>query len=824
MKSRILPLIALAVLMVFALGACGAHQIPPIPTPAVAGDATASPQADTTNDEGGPIRLAGSLNYTNFGLADLLESPSLALLDMVYVIQRDRSKFAPMENQILGRLTSPVSPPPVQYEIDLPLEPQGTYLDLDNDGEEDQGVQVFYIALTENLNGDSYQQQLDQLIGNYSYLTDPATGELVNGSLLLYAPDDQQAFPNGFGDDGLLFTEDDPTAPVPQGYTVVHFGPDGFTFDRAHEAEMNLLEEPSQASPDFSDQGIVESFNSLIDHLAVHYSFTDLRNLDWEAIRAKYLPMVEQAAQLQDPTTATAFYEVVLYRMAQSLNDAHVGTLISAQENLEAAILAENIKKNPIALNIGANTAELDDGRIIVTDVITGTPAAQAGLVFGTEVLAVNGKPVADVIPTVIYNDFTGTKAGVRLLQVANLLKFPAPSEGKQVEDVTIDVKLPVSDTVQTLTMTPGQFDLPDRLASPPRKMHISYSTDGGYGYLTWEGFEKFKISMAGEEDFLSEVKEKQLDGVILDLRGNGGGMEGLYLTMASYFFSPDNPISIHWVDTRVYDPEKGDFVMELPSEYLISAPNPDLYFDGNVMILVDNNCASSCEFFTQFMQTNHRATVVSQYPTEGAGGPIDQVKMPDGIMFQYTKGRAYFAGTDELNLEAKGVTPDVKVPVTEETEKAKLQGGDPVLDAGVLALKKAEVGPLDLQPGPYAGGAITSLVPAGWQYDEENRQYASPDQQEVILFVPYTKDDKTEPDQIIAGIAPQAAKVGEYEAKSGVWTLYAISPTNLVVIASIDGKPYLGQLVAKDTAGLEVLVGELLKPALDAFEVTQPQ
>jgi hypothetical protein len=58
---------------------------------------------------------------------------------------------------------------------------------------------------------------------------------------------------------------------------------------------MNTLEPPSEMSPDFSDQGITESFNSLIDVLSQRYSYTELRNLDWEAIRAEYLPRVEAA-------------------------------------------------------------------------------------------------------------------------------------------------------------------------------------------------------------------------------------------------------------------------------------------------------------------------------------------------------------------------------------------------------------------------------------------------------------------------------------------------------------------------------------------------
>ena len=60
---------------------------------------------------------------------------------------------------------------------------------------------------------------------------------------------------------------------------------------------------------------------------------------------------------------------------------------------------------------------------------------------------------------------------------------------------------------------------------------------------------------------------------------------------------------------------------------------------------------------------------------------------MPGDFLFYFTKGRSYFAGTEELNLEARGVTLDVRVPITEKNEQAKQAGRDVVLEAAVVAL-----------------------------------------------------------------------------------------------------------------------------------------
>jgi heat shock protein HslJ len=60
---------------------------------------------------------------------------------------------------------------------------------------------------------------------------------------------------------------------------------------------------------------------------------------------------------------------------------------------------------------------------------------------------------------------------------------------------------------------------------------------------------------------------------------------------------------------------------------------------------------------------------------------------MPGDITFQFTKGQTTFAGTDEPNLEARGVVPDIRVPVSLETEQAKAAGEDPVMEAALAAM-----------------------------------------------------------------------------------------------------------------------------------------
>ncbi len=429
MHKLILPLLLVLALLVGIVGTAAA---------APARQDGALPPATFTNDEGGAKQLFGSLNYTDFAIPTVLQDPAPTLLDMVHVVQRDGTQFAPIDfadpglhdhaggAAALGLCLRPADrSPPARCS---------TWTMTASKTRACRSSAPWSAPTSTPVR---ISNSLDQAGDLSSYLTDPTSGEITEGSLLIYAPDDKQGFPSGFGDDGILFTNDDPAVALPQGYTVVHFGSDGFTFDRSNDAELDLIQNPESDSPDFSKQGIVESYNSLIDHLAKRYSFTDLRKLDWEAMRAEFLPQVEEAEQaaVDNPNMGGAIYAFVLHQVAQKVRDAHVMATIG-----DAAFAREIgplliLKNQPIATNVGANTVELSDGRIIVTDVITGSPAAEAGWRLGTEIVAVDGTPVADRIPTVYYNETVGTDEAQRLFQVNNLLKFPAPERQRAGRD-----------------------------------------------------------------------------------------------------------------------------------------------------------------------------------------------------------------------------------------------------------------------------------------------------------------------------------------------------------------------------------------------------
>ena len=267
MKSRTLMALLLAAALLVACGGEAADA-----TPTVAVNESQFEPAPIESDEGGTVNITGELTYSFPFFTDGVAEPLVILEDQAGFIDRDLGYLMPTESQTIGQITSDFFTSPFSYSISLPIEPQGGYRDVDNDGEEDQGVQVFAAAYWTNNFGDPFLEERDLSGGGWStaYASTevselPETeGEYVGGKILVYAPNGEQGFPSGFGDDGLLFTEDDPIVGLPQGYTTVIMDTDPFTFDRSRHIVMDLYEPEGLALDDFSGLSYSEAFEEKI--------------------------------------------------------------------------------------------------------------------------------------------------------------------------------------------------------------------------------------------------------------------------------------------------------------------------------------------------------------------------------------------------------------------------------------------------------------------------------------------------------------------------------------------------------------------------------
>ncbi|HRQ39761.1 MAG TPA: S41 family peptidase [Chloroflexota bacterium] len=672
-----------------------ATAVPPTPTP----EPTAKPITDnglpiTDNDEGGPVAITGLVTYTNPFFTLGVAAPVVILEDQAGFVDRDKNYIFPVESQTLGQITSDFYTSPFSYSIALPIEPQGAWRDVDFDDEEEQGVQVFAIAYWTNTFGDPFLEERDLGGGGWStaYASTKISRnpehdrEISGGKLLVYAPDDQQGFPQNFGPDGLLFTGDEEMINLPAGYTLVDLDTAPFTFDRSRRPRVDLVEPDGAALVDYSELGYTEAFNALVDQLINEYAFTEYKNIDWEALRAEFEPRFMTAEATGDDLA----YRRALRDFAWRIPDGHVsGPFV--QEDFRDAVLG----------GIGLAIKELDDGTAVVTFLTPNGPAAQAGIEWGAEIIAINEVAISEHIDqTVSYFGPYSTAHAERQDKLLFATRFPRNAF------VTVTYQDP-GGAVQTAELNANSelesyFYWVDNKVGDGLQLPVEYELlDEGIGYVAIYSFsDNDVLTVQLWERMIRDFKEAEVSAIIVDMRRNGGGRGFLADQMAAYFF--DEPLELG--NTAAYDRDRGEFHMDEEPQRFILPPDESLRYDGPVVVLVAADCASACEFFSYDMTLQNRATIIGHTPTAGLGGPVDEVAMPEDEAFRFTQGRAVDM-EGNIHIEGIGVVPDIVVPVD---ETAVLGEEDALLQAAIRYLSGESVDGGTLVLGDEASGTLT--------------------------------------------------------------------------------------------------------------------
>jgi carboxyl-terminal processing protease len=187
-----------------------------------------------------------------------------------------------------------------------------------------------------------------------------------------------------------------------------------------------------------------------------------------------------------------------------------------------------------------------------------------------------------------------------------------------------------------------------DSIVNPSVRWEIS----DGIGYMRISRFaESNTIQLATQA--ASEFESKNVKGVVLDMRGNGGG----YLTAAQ-------EISSLWLNDKIIVQEKsGDKIVET----LKSDKNPIL---GGVptVVLVDGASASASEIVAGALKDNGAAKLVG-VKTFGKGSVQEIVNLGDGSALKVTVAKWYTPGGK--NISKEGIEPDVTVDLTESDIKS---------------------------------------------------------------------------------------------------------------------------------------------------------
>jgi carboxyl-terminal processing protease len=153
-------------------------------------------------------------------------------------------------------------------------------------------------------------------------------------------------------------------------------------------------------------------------------------------------------------------------------------------------------------------------------------------------------------------------------------------------------------------------------------------------------------------------------DGIIIDVRGNPGGIGAMAIGMSGWLVDSKN----QYLGTMKTRDTELKFVVN---------PRVETY-QGPVAVLVDELSGSTTEIFTGGLQDLGRARILGSR-TAGAVLPSAIVRLPNGDGFQYAFAN-YVSASGKV-LEGDGVTPDQEVV---HTRDALLAGRDLVMEEAV--------------------------------------------------------------------------------------------------------------------------------------------
>jgi carboxyl-terminal processing protease len=294
---------------------------------------------------------------------------------------------------------------------------------------------------------------------------------------------------------------------------------------------------------------------------------------------------------------------------------------------------------------IGLEVAETKKG-LRVTHVFKGSPADAGGMKAGESIVSVDGESIA----------------GLSSEEATAKIKGPEKTE------VTVGVLDPKSGKVRQLHLTREQIALPVATGKIERR-------DGRkFGYVRFSTFSEGSAELLGKQ--IAKVNGRGAEGIVLDLRENGGGLLEEAVEAASIFL-PEGEVV-----TETKSRTQGHAVYKTVGDDKSRKAEP-------VVILVDRNTASAAEILTAALADDADAPVVGTR-TFGKGVFQQEFDLSNGGALKLTVGE--FFTPDGVNLaESHGIHPDVKV------------SDDPATKPDEGLEKALEV--LAEQPGGHPGG-----------------------------------------------------------------------------------------------------------------------
>jgi carboxyl-terminal processing protease len=358
-----------------------------------------------------------------------------------------------------------------------------------------------------------------------------------------------------------------------------------------------------------------------------------------EVLEQRYRRMEKRVSQI----TGDDVFETFMNAYAHTL-DPHSSYL--SPRNSEEYRIQMSLSYDGIGASL-----QLKDEYVTVMDVIAGGPADIDGRLGAQDRIVAVGQGDEDELVDVI---------GWRLDDVVQLIRGPGGSPVRL--QILKETDLAGADEV-VLTLVRDKVKLEAQAAQKEiLDLPGELGAEQKIGVITVPSFyQDYAARSRGEKDYTSttsdvrrlvgELKQEGVEGLVLDLRGNGGGHLSEATDLSGLFIEKGPVVQLKETHGRVQ---------------ILDDPSPNSVYDGPLVVLVNRFSASASEIFAAAIQDYERGVVIGQQ-TFGKGSVqnlfnLDRFIQGDGFgQLTLTIGK-YYRVTGG-STQHRGVVPDIKLP-----------------------------------------------------------------------------------------------------------------------------------------------------------------
>lgn len=426
-----------------------------------------------------------------------------------------------------------------------------------------------------------------------------------------------------------------------------------------------------------SNMSYAKAFVRMNERMSIEYPFGDLKKIDWKALKDKYEPIFEKADKYKDKD----LYYKTLREYLYSIRDGHIKII---NENLD-------VRKNEVGGGFGISTIQLDDGRVLVDLVLKDSPSDKSGIKLGAEIIKWDGKSGKEALANTSWTDNPVAINENKLYEQGRFMVRAQIGKEVQVEFKNMDENeirkatlKAYDDNYETLTKTKVTLVK----GEDPVESKI---LDNVYGYIKIKYFLNTDTCNVEKviEEALKMFQDKNIKGLIIDLRNNPGGDDDMVANISGHFTNEEK----FYEYVSYYNKYTKKFEMN-DSETRIINPSK-LHYDGKIAILINSKTGSSGEGMPIVLKGLPNIKIIGFTPTNGSFGVISspiEFNMPEGYVIQVPDGRSLnkdkiIQGDSDYAGYGGGV-PDIKIPLNEENFKEKyINGKDVELDYAIDTL-----------------------------------------------------------------------------------------------------------------------------------------